>query len=78
MLHQDDITAKGRVAVWIGSFTDELEADDYLTIKRGFERDFGFIIAEGRGPEILVVDEPVAVRKLVEGFSCHSSRQVFK
>jgi hypothetical protein len=69
-LHQDDITVKGRVAVWIGSFTDELQADDYLNLDRGFERDFGFRIADRRGPEMAVTPQPVSIRELVEGFSC--------
>jgi hypothetical protein len=69
-LHQDDITVQGRVAVWIGSFTDEWRADDYLNLGRGFERDFGFRIAERREPELAVTSEPVTVRELVEDFSC--------
>jgi hypothetical protein len=69
-LHQDDITVKGRVAVWVGSFTDELHADDYLNVDRGFERDFGFQIADRRGPEMTVTPKPVSIRELVEGFSC--------
>lgn len=68
-LHQDDITVKGRVAVWIGSFTDELQADDYLNLDRGFERDFGFRVSDRRGPEVTVKPEPVSIRELVEGFS---------
>jgi hypothetical protein len=60
-LHQDDITVKGRVAVWIGSFTDELRADDYLNLDRGFERDFGFRIADRRGPEMTVKSVVVAI-----------------
>jgi len=69
-LHQDDITVKGRVAVWVGSFTDELQTDDYLNLDRGFERDFGFRIADDRGPEMTVTPQPVSIRELVEGFSC--------
>ena len=69
-LHQDDITVKGWVAVWIGHVTDELQVDDYLNLGRGFERDFGFRIADGREPEMTVRPEPVSVRELVEGFSC--------
>lgn len=68
-LHQDDITVQGRVAVWIGSLTDELAADEYLEIDGGFERDFGFRIAERRGPEVAVTPEAVPIRELVEGFS---------
>lgn len=64
------MTAKGRVAVWVGSFTDELQADDYLNLDRGFERDFGFRIAHRRGPEMAVTPQPVSIRELVEGFSC--------
>jgi hypothetical protein len=69
-LHQDDITVKGCVAVWTGHFTDELAADDYLNLDRGFERDFGFLIADGRGPELAVTPQPVSIRELVEGFYC--------
>ena len=69
LLHQDDISARGRVAVWVGSFTDELKADAYMNLDRGFERDFGFRIADGRGPEMAVVPQPVPIRELVEGFS---------
>ena len=69
-LHQDDITVKGRVAVWIGSFTDEMKADDYMNLDKGFERDFGFVIADRRGPEMDVRPIPVSIRELVEGFSC--------
>jgi hypothetical protein len=69
-LHQDDITVKGWVAVWIGNMTDELQADDYLNLGREFERDFGFRIADRRGPEMTVTPQPVPIRELVEGFSC--------
>jgi hypothetical protein len=69
-LHQDDMTMKGRVAVWVGAFTEELQADDYLNLNRGFERDFGFRIADRRGPEIAVTPQPIPIRELVEGFSC--------
>ena len=69
-LHQDDITVKGRIAVWIGQFTDETQADDYLNLDRGFERDFGFRIADDRVPELAVTPQAVAIRELVEGFSC--------
>jgi hypothetical protein len=68
-LHQDDITVKGRVAVWVGSFTDEMVADDYMNLSRDFERDFGFRIADRRGPEMEVKPRPVSIRALVEGFS---------
>ena len=61
---------KGRVAVWVGSFTDELQADAYVNIDCGFERDFGFRIADRRGPELVVQPQPVSIRELVEGFSC--------
>jgi Immunity protein 22 len=69
-LHQDDITVRGRLAVWIGSFTDEMVADDYMNLSRGFERDFGFRIAERRGPEMAVTPQSVSISKLIEGFSC--------
>ncbi len=70
LLHQDDFDAIGRVAVWIGSFTDELKADDYMNVDRGFERDFGFRINDRNGPEMAVEPQPVSIRKLVEGFWC--------
>jgi hypothetical protein len=69
-LHQDDFTVKGRVAVWIGSFTDEMQAVNYVDLRRGFAHDFGFHVAERRGPEIAVTPQPVSIRELVEGFSC--------
>jgi hypothetical protein len=70
IIHQDDITVRGWVAVWIGHMTDESQADDYLNVGRGFERDFGFRIADRRGPEMAVTPQPVSIRELVEGFSC--------
>lgn len=70
LIDQDDITVKGHIAVWVGGFTDELQADDYLNLDRGFERDFGFRIADRRGPEMTVTAQPVPIRELVEGFSC--------
>jgi Immunity protein 22 len=69
-LHQDDITVEGRVAVWVGSFTDETVADDYMNLSRDFERDFGFRVADRRGPEVAVKPQQVPIRELVEGFSC--------
>ena len=69
-LHQADFEAIGRVAVWTGSFTDELKADDYMNLDRGFERDFCFRIDDRNGPEMAVKPQPVPIRELVEGFSC--------
>jgi len=69
-LHQDDFEAIGRVAVWTGSFTEELKADDYMNLDRAFERDFGFRIDDRNGPEVAVKPQPVPIRELVEGFSC--------
>jgi len=69
-LHQDDFEALGRVAVWTGSFTEEVKADDYMNLDRGFERDFGFRISDRRGPEMTVTPQPVSIGELVEGFSC--------
>ncbi len=69
-MNQDDITVGNRIAVWIGSFTDDSQVDDYLNLDRGFERDFGFLIADDRGPEVAVVSTPVPIRQLVDRFSC--------
>jgi hypothetical protein len=69
-LHQGDFDATDRVAVWTGSFTEELKADDYMNLDRGFERDFGFRIDDLNAPEMAVKSQPVPIRELVEGFSC--------
>lgn len=70
VLHQDDFTVKGRVAVWIGLFKDELISDDCMNLDGAFERDFGFRIGGGRLQEVVIAGHPVSIRALVEGFTC--------
>ncbi|RFC51969.1 MAG: hypothetical protein DVB22_001103 [Verrucomicrobia bacterium] len=70
VLHQDDFTVKGRVAVWIGLFRDEVISDGCMKLDGAFERDFGFRIGGGRLQEMVVSGRPVSIRALVEGFTC--------
>ena len=59
---------KSRVAGWVGSFTDELQAADCLNLDRGFERNSGFRIALRRKPEMTVASQPVSIHELGECF----------
>jgi hypothetical protein len=69
MMKHDQFRKGGRVSVWIGNLTSDVELDDYMNIQRTFEKDFGFEINERDMPETKVEEEPVPIAKLIEGFS---------
>jgi hypothetical protein len=63
--HQD-MRISGRISLWLGDFTDELEFDEYF--ENCFASDFGFEIYAPAGPECSAQEE-TDVRSLLEGFS---------
>ena len=69
LLRQDAFDKVGRVAVWFGFFTDELDLDAYLS--DDFDHDFGFRHTgrETMGSEYAVTAQFVPMRELVAEFS---------
>jgi hypothetical protein len=59
------------VAIWLGNFTDELDADEYLYV--GFGRDFHCRPDEANVPEFCVLDSAVEIPELLKGFSFESN-----
>jgi hypothetical protein len=55
------------VAIWIGHFTDELDADEYLYAD--FQEDFRCTVEENNVPELAVTEVPKPLRDLLTGFS---------
>lgn len=62
-----DFQTTGMVSVWVGDFRTADELDDYLNSQ--FESDFGFPLYDRALQEIDVKSQPVAIERLVEGFS---------
>lgn len=73
MMKHDDFRKGGMVSVWIGNFSSDDALDDYLNLDRKFEEDFGFELNENDMPETSVESTPLAINKLVEGFSWHEA-----
>ena len=65
--------AGGKVSIWIGDFSSDVELDDYLNLSRGFERDFNFELNEHDTPETSVEAEAAPISQLVDGFSWSES-----
>jgi len=61
-----EMRAAGQVSFWLGSISDEVELDDYLSGE--FSPDFGFEIYAPDGPETSAQDA-TDVRTLLTGFS---------
>jgi hypothetical protein len=69
MLQHSDFRKSGKLSIWIGNFSSELELDEYINLSREFEQDFGFELNERDMPETSVQPEQLPIRKLVDGFS---------
>ncbi len=66
-----DFHAGGIISLWLGNFRSELELDDYLSLSKQFQADFGFEIDPRDGPEAKVSEDgPMDIRRLLDGLSC--------
>jgi hypothetical protein len=73
MIPYERFRTGGKVSVWIGNFSSDLELDDYLNLSRGFEKDFNFRLNERDMPESSVESETMPIGRLVDGFSWSKS-----
>ena len=73
MIDQSDFEIGGVVSVWVGSFADDVQFDDYMNLSKQFERDFGFTIDDRAIRECVVEAAPSPIRDLVRGFSSWES-----
>ena len=73
MMKHDDFRKGGKVSVWLGNLNTDVDLDDYINMRRDFEKDFGFELNERDMPETSVEAEAVSIRKLVNGFSWSES-----
>ncbi|QYY36749.1 immunity 22 family protein [Ruficoccus sp. ZRK36] len=62
-----DYVEGGVVSIWIGSFTDESDLDDYL--QSIFPKDFGIKIPTFKIGELWAESSPVSIFELVKDFS---------
>ena len=69
MIKYDTFRKGGKVSVWIGNLSTDMELDDYMNIERDFETDFGFALDGHDMPETKVEEKPVPISNLVDGFS---------
>lgn len=62
-----DFREGGVYSIWLGTFTDEEQMDEYL--RGDFRRDFGFAVEEGYEPEYSASPTPRPIANLLKGFS---------